>query len=268
MAEVTSTRVLPAEFIEAGGKTYLEDLSRAVGGYKGADLSKTYGSQFVAGQDPLQTQAQGLATAGIGGYQPYLSAAEAATGPTAYRDYMSPYQQDVINTTLQDYDIQAQKGLGSFADRAVGAGAFGGARQGVAEAEYMSGSDRNRAALQAQLLQQGFGQAQGLAAQQFGQQMNLAQQAPALAGQQISALTTLGGVQQSQAQAGLAAQQQLAQQQLMQPLQATQALGSGITGLIAGYPGGTQTQTQPSPTPLQTALGAGATLAGVYRAFN
>ena len=83
MAEVSTSRVLPAEFIEAGGKTYLEDLSRAVGGYKGADLSKTYGSQFVAGQDPLQAQAQGLATAGIGGYQPYLSAAEAATAPTA-----------------------------------------------------------------------------------------------------------------------------------------------------------------------------------------
>ena len=120
MAEVTSTsRVLPAEFIEAGGKTYLEDLSRAVGGYKGADLSKTYGSQFVAGQDPLQAQAQGLATAGIGGYQPYLSAAEAATGPTSLSEtYMSPYQQEVIDTTLQDYDIQAQKGLGSFADKA------------------------------------------------------------------------------------------------------------------------------------------------------
>ena len=58
MAEVSTSRVLPAEFIEAGGKTYLEDLSRAVGGYKGADLSKTYGSQFVAGQDPLQAQAQ------------------------------------------------------------------------------------------------------------------------------------------------------------------------------------------------------------------
>ena len=97
--------------------------------------------------------------------------------------------------------------------------------------------------------------------------MNLAQQAPAFAGQQISALTTLGGLQQSQEQAQLAAQQQLAQQQLMQPLQATQALGAGITGLIAGYPGTTQTTTAPSPTPLQTALGAGATLAGIYRAF-
>jgi RecB family exonuclease len=139
----------------------------------------------------------------------------------------------------------------------------------------MSASDRNRAALQAQLLQQGFGQAQQAAQQDFlrqqqlaAGQMGLAQAAPALAGQQISALTTLGGLQQSQEQALASARQQLAQQQYMQPLQATQALGSGITSLIAGYPGSQQVQTQPSPTPLQTALGAGATLAGVYRAFN
>ena len=265
---VSETRVLPPEFIEAAGKTYLGDLSTAVGDYKAADLSKVYGPQFVAGQDPLQQEAIKKLQAGIGSYQPYIQAAEAATGPQAYQAYMSPYQQDVIDATLQEYDIQAQKGIPGIAQSAIQAGAFGGARQGVAEAEYGAASNRNRAALQAQLLQQGFGQANQLAAQQFGQQMNLAQQAPAFAGQQISALTTLGGLQQSQAQAELAAQQQLAQQQLMQPLQATQALGSGITGLIAGYPGSTQTQTQPSPTPLQTALGAGATLAGVYRAFN
>ena len=264
MAEVTSTRVLPAEFIEAGGKTYLEDLSRAVGGYKGADLSKTYGSQFVAGQDPLQTQAQGLATAGIGGYQPYLSAAEAATGPTAYRDYMSPYQQDVINTTLQDYDIQAQKGLGSFADRAVGAGAFGGARQGVAEAEYMSGSDRNRAALQAQLLNQGFGQAQGLAQQNYLNQLNLGGQQQQFLGQDIGALSTFGAQNQALQQAQLSANQQLAQQQLNQQLNAAQQYGAGVTGLIAGYPGKTVQETTPSQSPMANALGIGSTLAGIY----
>jgi hypothetical protein len=249
-----------------------------------------------------------------------IAAARGMIGPTAYQQYMSPYQQDVIESTLAEYDIQAQKGLPALAAQAIGAGAFGGAREGVQRAEYMSASDRNRAALQAQLLQQGFGQAQqlaqqaqaqrmgvgaaqaGLAAQQLGLgqaagslagqqlgvgqaqlgaqmglagqqlglgqfQVGLGQQAPALAGQEISALTTLGGLQQSQEQARLAAQQQLAQQQLMQPLQATQALGSGITSLIAGYPGQQQVQTQPTPSPLQTALGAGATLAGIYRAF-
>jgi hypothetical protein len=267
MAEVSTVVQQPPEFIEAAAKPYISQLQQVTGQLKEADLSQVYGPQFTAGMGPLTQQAIGQ-VGGLGAYEPYLQAAQAATGPTAYQQYMSPYQQDVIGTTLQEFDIQAQKGLPAVGQAAYQAGAFGGARQGVAEAEYRAASDRNRAALQAQLLQQGFGQAQNLAQQQFSQQMNLAQQAPALAGQQISALTTLGGLQQSQRQAELAAQQQLAQQQLQQPLMATQALGSGITSLIAGYPGSQQVQTQPSPTPLQTALGAGATLAGVYRAFN
>ena len=264
--DVSTVIQQPPEFIEAAAKPYITQLQQVTGGLKEADLSQIYGPQYVAGLGALTQQAIGQA-GGLGAYAPYLQAAQAATGPTAYQAYMSPYQQDVIGTTLQEFDLQAQKGLPALAQQAISAGAFGGGREGVQRAEYLSASDRNRAALQAQLLQQGFGQAQQLAAQQFGQQMNLAQQVPALAGQQISALTTLGGLQQSQAQAGLSAQQQLAQQQLMQPLQATQALGSGITSLIAGYPGTQQTTTAPSPTPLQTALGAGATLAGIYRAF-
>jgi len=264
---ISETRVLPPEFIEAAGKTYLEDLSTAVGGFKGADLSKAYGQQFVAAPGALQTQAESLA-GGLGAYQPYLQTAAGLSGPTAYQQFMSPYQQDVISATLGEYDIQAQKGMGGISDLAISRGAFGGARQGVAEAEYQSASDRNRAALQAQLLQQGFGQAQQLAGQAFGQQLNLAQAAPQLAGQQIAGLSTLGAQQQAQAQAGLTAQQQLAQQQLMQPLTASQQYGSGVTSLIAGYPGQTTQTSQPGPSPVSTALGIGSTLAGIYRAFN
>ena len=264
MAEVVTQRTAPAEFIEAAGKTYLTDLQKAIGGYKQADLSTTMGQQFVAGQDPLSLQAQQLATQGIGGYQPYLQAAQAATGPTGYQAYMSPYQQDVINTTLQDYDIQAQKGLGSFADRAVASGAFGGARQGVAEAEYMSGSDRNRAALQAQLLNQGFGQAQGLAQQNYLNQLNLGGQQQQFLGQDIGALSTFGAQNQALQQAQLSANQQLAQQQLMQPLTAAQQYGAGVTGLIAGYPGKSVQETTPSQSPMASALGVGSTLAGIY----
>jgi len=127
---------------------------------------------------------------------------------------------------------------------------------------------RNRAALQSQLLQSGFGQAQQLAQQNFLNQLNLAQQAPALAGQQISALSALGTQQQAQQQAQLTAQQQLLQQQMNQPLNLAQQYGQGVMGLISGYPAQFQTQTTPTPSPLQTALGAGATLAGVYRAFS
>ena len=98
--------------------------------------------------------------------------------------------------------------------------------------------------------------------------MNLAQTSPALVGQQISALSALGTQQQAQQQAELSAQQQLAQAQLNRPLELAQQYGQGVLGLISGYPAQFQTQQTPTPSPLQTALGAGATLAGVYRAFN
>ena len=263
MAEISEVRQLPAEFIEALGKTYADELTKTVGGLKQIDVSQLYGPQYVAGPGALTTQAEQLAS-GLGAYQPYLQAAEAATGPEAYKAYMSPYQQDVIQSTLQEYDIQAQKGLPGIGQAAYQAGAFGGARQGVAEAEYRSASDRNRAALQAQLLQQGFGQAQQLAAQQYQQQMGLAQQAPAAVGQQIAALTGLGAQQQAQQQAQLEAQKQLQYQQAYQPYQATQALGQGVMGLISGYPAQTQQTIAPSPSGLSTALGTASTLAGIY----
>ena len=191
MAEITQTRVLPPEFIEAAGKVALGDLATATGQFKTADLSKVFGQQFVAGQDPLQAQAQTLATQGIGAYQPFLNQAQAAqttagglTGPTAFRQFMSPYQQDVIDTTLREFDVQAQKGLPALAAQAINAGAFGGGREGVQRAEYQQASDRNRAALQAQLLQQGFGQAQTAAQQAFLNQQTLGNQQLNLAGQQ------------------------------------------------------------------------------------
>ena len=170
---ITQRSELP-EFLEAEGKLYLGELRPAIAGQKAADLSKVFGPQFVAGQDPLQQRAVQLGTQGIDSFKPFLTAAQAATGPQAFQPFMSPYQRDVIDASLQEFDLQAQRGLGALSDQAVRAGAFGGARQGVAEAEYRSASDRNRAALQAQLLQQGFGQAQNLAAQAFGQQQALA----------------------------------------------------------------------------------------------
>jgi len=289
MATETITQIQqPPEFIEAAAKPYLTTLQQAVGDFTGADLSQVYGPQFVAGQDPLSAQAISVATAqdGLGSFRPFLQTAatqagDAATqaglasqfvGPQAYQQFMSPFQKDVIGATLNEFDIQAQKGMQGIADQALAAGAFGGGREGVQRAEYQAASDRNRAALQAQLLQQGFGQAQAAAGQAFGQQQALANQqqalaglSPALVGQQVAGLQTLGGGLQAQKQAELSAQQQLAQQQLSQPLTAAQALGSGIMGLISGYPGGTQVTQQPAPSALQSALGLGATLAGIYR---
>ena len=268
MAETITQITQPPEFIEAAAKPYLTELQQAVGQFKGQDLSQIMGPQFVAGQDPLQLQAQQAALAGIGGYQPYLQSAAASAGPTGYQQFMSPYQQDVIDTTLADYDIQAQKGLPQLAAQAINAGAFGGGREGVQRAEYQSASDRNRASLQAQLLQQGFGQAQGLAQQNIANQLQLGQAQQGFLGQDVGALSTLGGINQAQNQAQLQAQQQLLQAQSQQPIQAAQTLGSGIMGLISGYPGGTQQTVQPTPGALQTGLSAASTLAGIYKAFN
>ena len=264
---VQQVQNLPAPFIEAAGQTYLADLQSAIGDLKGKPLSSVLGPQFVAGPSALTQQAQSLA-GGLGSFAPFLQTAAASTGPQAYQQFLSPFQQDVIKTTLDEFDVQAQKGIPAIAAQAIGAGAFGGGREGVARAEYQQASDRNRAALQAQLLQQGFGQAQQLAQQQFQNQMGLAQAAPQLFGQQISALSALGTQQQAQQQAQLSAQQQLAQAQLNRPLELAQQLGQGVTSLISGYPAQFQSSTVPTPSPLQTALGAGATLAGVYKAFN
>jgi len=282
MAEVTEQRILPPEFIEAAGKTFLGDLATATGQVKTADLSKVFGPQFVAAQDPLQTQAQQIATQGLGAYQPFLQSAAARqaqagalTGPTAFQAFMSPYQRDVIDATLQEFDVQAAKGIPNIAAQAVGKGVLGGGREGVQRAEYQSASDRNRAALQAQLLQQGFGEAQNLAQQAFlnqqalaADQLGLGRAQQSFLGQDVGALTTLGAQNQAQRQAQLQAQQQLAQQQLNQPLTAAQAYGSGVTSLIAGYPGQTTQVVAPSPSPIATAIGAGGTLAGIYRAFG
>jgi hypothetical protein len=267
MAEVQQTQTLPAPFIQAAAEQYLPQLSSAVGGIKGLDVSKLYGPQFVAGPSSLQQQAEQLAT-GLGGYQPYLQAAQAATGPQAYQAYMSPYQQSVMEETLKQYDIQAQKGLPVLAAQAIQQGAYGGGREGVQRAEYQTQSDLNRALLQANLLQQGYGQAQQQAQQNYLNQLNLGQNVQNLLGSQISGLATLGAQQQAQRQAEISAQQQLAYEQAYQPLKAAQIYGAGIQPLISGYPGQTQVTQTPSPTALQTALGAASTLAGIYRAFN
>ena len=283
MAQVQTVRQEPAEFIQAAAKTYLDDLTKGIGSIKSGqlDLKNIMGRQFVADPSTLTTDAEALAVAdtGLGSFKPFLEAAATAegeaaklVGPTAYEDYMSPFQQDIIKTTLDEFDEQTQRGLRSLNARAVQSGAFGGTREGVERAIFQSQADKNRAALNAQLLGQGFTQAQNLAAQAFNQQralaggqLGLAQQSPALVGQQIAGLTTLGGAQEGRQQQLLSADQQLAQRQAFQDLEASQQLGQGIVPLIAGYPDTSKTMTTPSPSALQTGLSTGATLAGIYR---
>ena len=379
---VTETRTLPAEFIEALGKTYADTLTKTAGTpatttdvsgslVKGEfnpaetdaefasrksgvsqsarefDLRKQQMSGLapqVAGMDQLQTDAITKATGaqGLGSYQQYLTDAGTAAGDAAttlggvpsfigaagtglgaagqtlsgaaaltgtgagtgtgsIASYMSPYQQQVIDTTLTEFDRQAQIQKNAQAAAALGTpGAFGGGREGVLQAEYASSSDRNRAATQAGLLSQGFQQAssarqadlqnrsgiasqqaalaqgqlglgtaqQGLAQSQLAQgafQQGLGGFAQQAAQNEISGLGTLGGVRQAQAQAGLDATRTANEAAVYEPLKRTGFLGQGVTGLMGGY-GTNQYQftDAPSASPLSSALQIGTGLASIY----
>jgi len=223
----------------------------------------------IAGQDALQQQAQTLATQGVGSYQPFLTAAQGATGPQAYQQFMSPYQSQVMEASLAEFDRNAQIQQQGLRDQAVASGAFGGGREGVVQSEYMRGSDMNRAQLQANLLQQGFGQAQQAAQQQFQNQMGLASAIPGLQSGDISTLGSLGALNQAQTQAGLDAQREATRMATYQPQEQLQNYGNLVTGIMGGMAGsGTVTQQTPDPTFLQTALGAAATGAGIYGALK
>ena len=279
---ITTTRALPAQFIEDLGRDYGKQISALTS--LPMDTSKF--APTVAAQDPLQTAAYTQATdatTGLGAYQPFLTkattAADAATaltgtgagtGAGSIASYMSPYQSDVISTALAEFDKQAAMRQQDISDAAVRLGGFGGGREGVLQSEYQSTSDKNRAALQAGMLQQGFQQAQQARQQDLANQRGIATLQSTLGGgaqklaqQQISGLGTLGGAQQAQAQAVADAQRQAAQTAAYEPYQRLGTYGAGVASLISGYPSGQQTMT-PSASPLQTALGVGTGLAGIY----
>ena len=259
----------------------------------------------VAGQDPLQQQAQQIAQAGIGSFQPFLDRAAAAskaagtalggigTGAQAFQqevgDFMSPYQAQVIDATLAEFDRNQRIQEENLRSQQAKLGVLGAGRAGVQLAELGTGAARERAALQAGLLQQGFGQAQaarqqdianrfglaqatqGLGAFQSGlagQQAQLGQATQALQGADISRLGSLGALNQAQAQAQLDAQREAARQAAFLPQEQLDRFAGQVTGIMGGYPAQFQSTVVPNPTPLQTALGVGTTLAGIYGAVN
>jgi hypothetical protein len=231
-----------AEFLEPAVKDYAE---QAKATYSAPiDTDKFTGRQFVAGQDPMQTQAAALATQGVGSYQPYLQAAQTAqgqgagalgqsaqtigglgafqaagagaaqgaaniaggaagmTGAQAYQPFMSPYQSQVIDATLSEFDKQRLGGQQNIRDAAVNSGNFGGGREGAMMGQYNADSLADRSALQSQMLQQGFGQANQLAQQNFQNQGNLFQMQQGLGGMQGNLFNQQN--QMANAQQGLA----------------------------------------------------------------
>ena len=243
----------------------------------------------VAAQDPYQAAAYAQAvdpTKGLGGYQPYLTAAGTAagaatgltgtgagTGAGSIQSYMSPYQQQVIDATMADYDAQAAKSRLGLGAQAVSGGAFGSGRHGIAEAEFDALSNRGRAAQLANLRQTGFGQAAQRRQQDLANQMGIANLQSGLGAAQqdfsraqIAGLGTLGATQQAQNQAVLDAQRQASQMAVQDPINRLNLLGSGVTGLMGGM-GQTATtigQQAPQSSPLETALGVGLAGADIY----
>tara|TARA_R110002051_G_scaffold96757_1_gene166995 strand:- start:369 stop:1247 length:879 start_codon:yes stop_codon:yes gene_type:complete len=255
------------------------------------DTSQFTGRQFVAGEDPLQTQAINLATQGVGGYQPFLSAAQAAqtqaagtvgglgalTGANAYQPFMSPYQQNVIDTTLTEFDRSRTGDRQSIQDAAVGTGNFGGGREGAMLGEYDARTLADREALRAQMLQSGFQNAQAasqtaftqggqLAAAQSGlgaAQMGLSNFQRAGLGADVGALGQLGSLRQGQAQSLLSADQQAAQTAAYEPYGRLSQYGQGLTGLSGGV--ASQAYAQPAPvSPMSQAIGTALGVGGLY----
>ena len=308
------------EFLTDTVKDYA---TQATGAYS-APIDTSKFAQQVAPQDQAQKDAYTMATQGVGSYSPYLTSAKAAqaqgagalgsaatavgglgalqasaagsTGANAYQPFMSPYQTDVINATLTEYDKSRLGGQQSIRDAAVNSGNFGGGREGAMMGQYNADSLVNRGALQNQMLQQGFGNAQQAAQQNFANQgnlfgmqnqQNLAQQGLAGAygnqmnqqfgmsdfnrtgmGQDINALGSIGALNQSQAQAELDATRMNEQTAAYEPYGRLSQYGNALTGLAGGM-AGQQYQQQSQSSPFQTALGTAMGLGGLYgKIFN
>jgi len=318
----------------------------------------TAGTTISGAQPFISAAGTGLGTAGttLGGVSPFISAAGTGlgtaagltgtgtgTGTGSIASYMSPYQSQVIDATLADYDskVAAQR---SAVNQQAGLGTVGNldsGRFGVQLGAFDAQTARDRALVEANLLQQGFGQASGARQQDFanqvglsqgqlglgqaqaglagqqaqfanqqlglgqaqlglgqaqagiaGQQAGFAGQRAALAGaqqglgqsqlglgqfqqglgsatqelglQDVSALGQVGATQQAQAQAQLNATQEANRLAAYEPMERLGFYGSGVTGLMGGYPGQYQFSQQADPSPLASALGVGATLGGIY----
>jgi hypothetical protein len=324
---VQEQRTLPAQFIEDLGKDLAKQITAQTGvpivttgiagisqqpgetaeGFKARqDAARAFTTRQqslaglapqVAAQDPLQAQAQQLAQAGIGSFQPFVTAAQQQVGaagttlggistgaPTTQQvtDFMSPFQSQVIDATLSEFDRNTAQREQQIRDQQAALGVLGAGRAGVQLAEFGTGAARERALLQANLLQQGFGQAMqarqqdianrfGLAQAQSGlgqQQAGLASLVPGLQQGDISTLGRLGAANQAQAQAQLDAQREAVRQATFQPQEQLDRFAGQVTGLVGGYPAQFQQSIAPNPTPLQTALGVGTTLAGIYGLTN
>ena len=303
-AGTSVTQIRPEQFIQDIGTDYARQLAATTA----VPLQTSQFAPAVAQQTGLQQQATQDVTAGLGAYQPYLTGAGAAgvtapgatamgaqayaglgqaagltgtgagTGAGSIASYMSPYQSQVIDTSLAEFDRQAQMRQQGISDAAVQVGGYGGGREGVMQAEYQTQSDKNRAMLQAGLQQQGYTQAQGARQQDYLNQMGLQQAQQGLGsyqaglgaatqqqlGADVGMAGRVGSANQAQAQAELDAMREANRMAAYEPIERLGMYGTGVTGLMGGYPGQYQSTVQPGPTPLQSALGIASVAGGLY----
>ena len=305
---ITESRSLPPQFVEDLGKDYATQLT----GLTSQTMDTTKFQPMVAGQDQAQTDAYNLATTqgqGIGAYAPYLSQAGAyqtgtgsfagqptnmmgsqdylqqqgtMSGPNAYQQFMSPYQQDVIDATMSEYDTQAAKGITGIGMNAAKSGNLGGGREGVMRSEYQNKSDMNRALLQSGMLQQGFNQANTNANQAFNQQgqlfqgaqnlgadqQRMAQLVPGLYGSDVSTLQQAGTGQQLQEQNILDQQREANRMAAYEPYERLGYMGAGMGNVMGGAMGQYNSQVTPNQSPLQQAMGIASLGLGAYKGFG
>ena len=278
---ITRTLTQAPEFLQDLSKDFATQLV----GLTSVPLDTSRFAPQVAAQDPLQQQAATLAGQGIGSYQPFLQQAQttlagaqgmlgsgAGTGAGTVSDFMSPFQSQVIDTTLAEFDRNRAIQEQTLRDQQAKLGVLGAGRAGVQLAEYGSGADRERALLQAGLQQQAFQDAVARRQQDFSNrfgifeaQTGLAGALPSLQRADIASLGQVGAAQQLQQQRILDAQQEANRLQAFEPQTRLDTLGRGITQLISGYPGSSVQQQTPGLSRLETALGVASTIGSLFR---
>ena len=278
---ITQTQNLPAPFIQGLGEEY----AKGLGALTGTAMPTAQFAPAVAAQDPLQQQAATLAgqiggVGGVGAYAPYMAGAQqamgydpAAQGITAagygaaldpYQQVGTPYQQDVLQASLDQFDQQKFAQEQAIRDKAVQYDSLGAGRTGVQLGQYQAQSDLDRASLGAGLRMQGYQQAQQAAKQGYDQLTGLPGTEQALRGQSIGTLGQVGAAQQAQSQAVLNMQREANRMAAYEPYERLGFLGQGLTGLMGGYPQQYTSTIQPDPSPLASALGIGSTLGGLF----
>ena len=161
-----------------------------------------FSPQQLAEFSDAQNRAIALADSGIGGYQPFLDRAAQLAGPGGAQQFMNPFEDQVVQQTMQDIARQGQKAQQRLAGQGVASGAFGGSRFGVAQADLAGKTLEQQARSAGQIRQQGFQQAQQAAQNAARLQAGLGQAQQQMFGQDINRLLGIGSLQQRQQQAG------------------------------------------------------------------